>query len=119
MSIYDMHSSNPLERYADLPDLKELFETVRTVTVSGRNWKYYRLEVVRRYHDRPEGRPYDYSVLVYVEDVLNVQRTVDDETYYPGQTRILTRWTSFPEVSEEDPDRALHEALKLLLERVN
>lgn len=119
MSIYDIDSSNPLQHFADLQTVDELFETVRTVTVAGRNWKYYRLEVVRRYGDRPGGRPYDYSVLVYVEDVIDVERTMDDETFYPGQTRILTRWTNFPDVSEDDPDAALHKALHLLLERVN
>ncbi|MFW5972755.1 MAG: hypothetical protein ACOCTG_02090 [Bacteroidota bacterium] len=119
MSIYDEQSSNPLERYADLPDLKELFETVRTVTVSGRNWKYYRLEIVRRYRENSGSRPYDYTALVYVEDVLDVERTLDDETFYPGQTRIFTRWTNFPEISKDDADTALHEALRLLLERVN
>lgn len=119
MSIYDIESANPLQHYADLQAVEELFETVRTVTVAGRNWKYYRLEVVRRYGERPKGRAYDYSVLVYVEDLIDVERTMDDETYYPGQARILTRWTNFPEVSEEDPDAALHRALRLLLDRVN
>lgn len=119
MSIYDINNANPLQHYTDLQAVEELFETVRAVTVAGRNWKYYRLEVVRRYKKHAEGRPYDYSVLVYVEDVLNVERTLDKETYYAGQTRILTRWTNFPEVSEDDPDAALHKALHLMLERVN
>lgn len=118
MSIYDINSSNPLED-SGLQGIEEWFETVRTVTVAGRNWKYYRLEVVRRFREGTEGRPYDYSVLVYIEDFLNVERTMDDETYYPGQTRILTRWTNFPQVSEDDPDRALKKALQLLVERVN
>jgi hypothetical protein len=119
MSIYDINSSNPLQRYADLQGLDELFETVRTVTVAGRNWKYYRIEVVRRFKEGREARPYDYSVLVYVEDVLDVQRTMDEQTYYPGQTRIMTRWTNFPDVSEDDPEEALHKALHMLQERVN
>ena len=119
MSIYDIDNANPLQHYADLRAVEELFETVRTVTVAGRNWKYYRLEVVRRYRKQSEGRPYDYSVLVYVEDVLNVERTMDNETYIPGQTRILTRWTNFPEVAEDDADAALRKALRLLVERVN
>lgn len=119
MSIYDFNSTNPLQQYTDLQGLDELFETVRTVTVAGRNWKYYRIEVVRRFREQPAGRPADFSVLVYVEDLLDVQRTMDDETYYPGQTRIFTRWTNFPEVSEDDPEEALHRALVLLQERVN
>jgi hypothetical protein len=119
MSIHDINSVNPLQQYADLQGLDELFETVRTVTVAGKNWKYYRVEVVRRYREGVGSRPSDYSALVYVEDLLDVRRTMDDETYYPGQTRILTRWTNFPEVSEDDPEQALHEALVLLQARVN
>ena len=55
----------------------------------------------------------------YVPPVEDLRRTLDEETYVPGKTRIFTRWSNFPEVSEADPDDALHAALKLLLDRVN
>jgi hypothetical protein len=119
MSVSDFNNANPLSHYADLQGIEELFDTVKTVTVAGRNWKYYRIEVVRRFRDRNDVERPDFGVLVYIEDLLNVQRTMDDETYYPGQTRILTRWTNFPDVSEDDPEAALHSALVLLQERAN
>ncbi len=105
MSMYEVNISDPLQHFADMTEFDEIYEVVRTVIVAGANWKYY--------------PPHYYTVLAYVEDMLNTERVLDKERTVVGQTRIWTRWASFPEVHESEADTALTQALNLLRKRLD
>jgi hypothetical protein len=103
--------------YSDVLD--ELYEVVRTVVIGGRNWKYYRLDVCKRIlaaADPQADRAY--TVLAFVEDVLDVQRVAGTDQAVVGRTRIWTRWATFPAVRESDAEAALQAGLRLLSERL-
>lgn len=120
MSIYEINVSDPLQHYADRAnELDEIYEVVRTIVLAGRNWKYYRFEVVKRYLASGTSPTYYYTVLAYVEDVLEVERLYQEEQSVTGKTRIWTRWASFPGVRADSADDALQQALHHLVQRVN
>ncbi len=115
---YDINTFDPLQHFADLGgELDEVYEVMRTVVVGGKNWKYYRLDVVKRYLGTASHPPYYYTVLAFVEDVHESARALNPEQVVSGKTRIWTRWTTFPALRHDDADAALQEALRILADR--
>ena len=114
-----MNAFDPLQRFVDdTKALDEVFEIIRTVIVGGKNWKYYRLDVVKRYLGLANDPSFYYTVLAFVEDLHESARAVSQENVVLGTTRIWTRWTTFPDIRHELADAALEEALRLLTERI-
>lgn len=119
MSIYEVNSSDPLQQFADRIDrLKDISEVVRTVVVTGHKDERYKLELVKRYQEAGLNPSHYYTVIVYVEDFLEVNRAVDDESVVTGVTQFWTRWISFPKIKENEPDLALAKSLENLTSRI-
>ena len=116
---YDINTFDPLQHFIDQSkELDEVYEVIRTVVIGGKNWKYYRLDVVKQYLGTTSHPPFHYTVLAFVEDVHEAARTLSDDQVVLGTTRIWTRWTTFPSILQDDADAALKEALRVLAERI-
>jgi len=119
MSIYEVNSSDPLQQFADRIDrLKDVSEVVRTVVLTGYKDERYKLELVKRYQEAGLTPSHYYTVIVYVEDFLEVNRAVSDDSVVTGVTQFWTRWTSFPKIKENEADAALAKALEHLINRI-